>query len=359
VLGAKKPFQPETRARDVPMGGDGNPVWTFRDLLPDLARTYGVQVIADAYWQAGWYLDPRSVASAEPIALFELLDRLVGSSHRWDRVRDLIRLRSRTWFLDRPREIPLRLIRRWKASCDDKGALSLEEYVEIACSLTDTQLLSLNLVRRDTGLPDEVESAATMRHALRLYGALHPAQRATLWRGAALPVAQMTPLQRELFAASLCETRVARAVSSFREAAQREPFDGSRRAPWQRRFELITGEPLATGSLSLTAQPLLRTTVKRGGVIVRRTTGPLPAAGGAESPAPAGSAAGAIAVAPPAGTREVGSAPAAPRDGARGSHPDTLPEEVIRQPVTNGSFVFHHGSETPDSVHLTVARVAR
>jgi hypothetical protein len=39
--------------------------------------------------------------------------------------------------------------------------------------------------------------------------------------------------------------------------------------------------------------------------------------------------------------------------------PDTLPEEVIRQPVTNVSFVFHHGSETPDSVHLTVARVAR
>jgi hypothetical protein len=53
--------------------------WQLRDLLPDLARTFGVQFISDAYWRMPPGLSVTAL-SAEPVALFELLDRATG---RW------------------------------------------------------------------------------------------------------------------------------------------------------------------------------------------------------------------------------------------------------------------------------------
>jgi hypothetical protein len=324
VLGATKPFQPETTSRVVPRVSGGTPLWSFRELLPDVARTYGVHFISDAYWEVGWYVDPKSVASAEPKALFALLDRLARPGHRWDRVGELIRVRSRTWFLDRPREIPLRLVRRWKARFDRNGGLSLDEFVEIARGLTETQLLSLDSVRRDTGLED-LDAAWKARYTLQLYGALSPAQRELVWRGSVLLAAQMTPLQRELFAASLNDARVARVAPSFRVAQQRSrPM----RIPWAQ---------LATGTLSLTTQPLLRTIVKRGGAVLRQTTEPVP----------------------PAGTPGVGSAPAAPNPGVPGGAPGPPSEEVRRWPLMEVSFHFRYGSQTEDTVRLTVAPAVR
>ena len=83
-----------------------SPRWRLRDLLPDLARTYDVPIIADAYTTTMIGLVLREGLPTEPTALFVLQDNLAGFSYRWDYRDRLIRLRSRTWFLDRPREIP-------------------------------------------------------------------------------------------------------------------------------------------------------------------------------------------------------------------------------------------------------------
>jgi hypothetical protein len=136
--------------------------------------------------------------------------------------------------------------------------------------------------------------------------------------------------------------------NSLKEALQREPLAASVRDPWRRRFELISREPLATGSLSLTARPLLRTTVKRGGVVSRQTTEPLPPAGSAAATASPASGAGPVAPPPPAGVSAVGE-----RAGSA-----TPQEEVIRRPVTDVEFVFRYGPGTSDTVRLTVAAKA-
>src|SRR3954464_14055411 len=111
------------------------PQWSLYALLPELARTYGVDFIADSYWSSAPALGLGSLPQ-EPTALYALLDDAAGSHHRWDRVPtkwvggSLIRLRSRTWFLDRPREIPLRYVRRWREEMARRGSVSLEAYLE-------------------------------------------------------------------------------------------------------------------------------------------------------------------------------------------------------------------------------------
>src|SRR5207248_671840 len=91
------------------------------DLAADVARAYDVQILSDSYWPDA--VSIQSAFTGEPIALFSLLDRYAGFTHRWDHHGGggpsggagprVIRLRSRTWFLQRPREVPLRLVRRW------------------------------------------------------------------------------------------------------------------------------------------------------------------------------------------------------------------------------------------------------
>src|SRR5207253_1144771 len=83
VVGVKKPFQLTVKPRRKPFGSGTLPL-RWRDLLPDLARTYGVQFLSDAYWTSSPRADELP-SSSEPAALFTLLDRLAGPTHRWDR----------------------------------------------------------------------------------------------------------------------------------------------------------------------------------------------------------------------------------------------------------------------------------
>jgi hypothetical protein len=215
VLGARKPFEPEARPQtDHPNGPPGSgstpPV---QALLPELARRYDVSFIADSYWSTPpAYGFPRA---GEPISLISVLDRLARPSHRWDCGADaedaaskqhpagrrLIRLRSRTWFLDRPREVPLRFVTRWRALQEQYAALPMDTYLEMA-ALRDEQLGSLSGLTAAGVLPRELPDLTEVypaRFALRLYASLTPAQRQALEQGSFLLVAQMSPAQRELF----------------------------------------------------------------------------------------------------------------------------------------------------------------
>jgi beta-lactamase regulating signal transducer with metallopeptidase domain len=199
VFGARKRFKAEPLAPANHLGVIPHFRGRFlRDLLPDIARTYGVQILADSYRTtplAGTGLP------SEPIALHELLDRLVMHTHRWQGKGNLVLLQSRTWFFDRPLEVPLRLVRRWKALSDQYGLLPLSECVAMANTLTDAQLdmESLSRVALEADMALDSYNVGRAAPALRLYAALSATQREALWRGQSIPVARMTSRQRELF----------------------------------------------------------------------------------------------------------------------------------------------------------------
>jgi hypothetical protein len=169
---------------------------------------------------------------AGPVSLSELLEPATADNHRWDRQGRLIRLRSTSWFLDRPREVPLRLVRRWQALVDQHGALPIEAYTEMVATLKPPQLATLSAVTEQVGLPHEIGSAGFHHNALQFYTALSPAQHQALWRGGRLPVLQLTPAQRSLF------------LKALRALTRRRPTDP---------------EQLAAGAVSLRIRPMLRT----------------------------------------------------------------------------------------------------
>jgi hypothetical protein len=202
VFGARARFKPEPKSPRDRTGREAGPRRPLRELLPDVARTYDVQLISDAYWSSSPSLDVASV-SGEPVSLFQLLDRSAWFTHRWDRRDRLVRLRSRTWYFLRPREVPLRMARRWKEIGEREGALPLDEYLTMATQLNEGQWGSLSAVAHDLELPPIGPLYPSHRPALRLLAGLGPAERQALLRGRPLPMAQMTPPQRELFLAAV------------------------------------------------------------------------------------------------------------------------------------------------------------
>src|SRR5207249_3544654 len=111
-----------------------------------------VDFISDAYWSSAPALYANRLTT-EPMPLYQLLERAAGLSHRWDQRGRLIRLRSRRWFLDRAREVPLRLARRWLTLIDQHGALPIEAYTEMVATLTDLQLEGIFYVVNILGFP--------------------------------------------------------------------------------------------------------------------------------------------------------------------------------------------------------------
>jgi hypothetical protein len=202
LLSARKPFKPDLKAIRARLDPKDAPL-RFTDLLPEVACIYDIQLLSDAYWSAPRLL-PTDLPTDPSTALFALLDRLAEAHQRWEHDGRLVRLRSRTWFFDRQREIPLRLVRRWRELWQRYRALPLDASLQEA-SLTDVQLKSLNELCERDELPRELGGLFPVRHALRLYGSLAPAQRQALWSGRPLPFAQMTPRQRALFQALVQE----------------------------------------------------------------------------------------------------------------------------------------------------------
>jgi hypothetical protein len=197
VLGAKQFFRPVLQQKPGNSGSEV-PKDKFLDLLPEIARIYGVDIISDAYGisNSDYSYDPNS-----PVSLASLLQEMVGERYRWDRRDRLLRLRNRIWYLMRPPEVPLRLLQRWIQTYSQHGALFLQDYVEMATALTDRQRSELTKSERVTYLPayHEFCHASGVRDVLRLYASLTPQQRNALQRGQVLSPRQLDPPQRERF----------------------------------------------------------------------------------------------------------------------------------------------------------------
>src|SRR5205814_1819182 len=114
VLSATAALRIKAEPHPNPRWPEATPFWRVPELLPELARLFHVNFISDSYWNAP-VIPVSSLGSGAPETLSSLLDRVAGTHYAWacqDENR-LISLRSRAWYLDRPSEIPLRLIERW------------------------------------------------------------------------------------------------------------------------------------------------------------------------------------------------------------------------------------------------------
>jgi hypothetical protein len=207
VLSVKKSFQPDTRPYVDPLFPSvSRTIRLLPELLPELARTYDVNFIADSYWsgvRGGSFSGPLS-AGMRP--LFEVLDGLTGVYYNWDRRGSLVRIRHRRWFLVRPREIPLRTVRRWTSLFDRLGALPLKEFVLSATTLTDLQLEGLLVFSQRGVFPphmNDLQALNESRSMLRLYARLSPAERQALQAGKSLMMAQLSPALRPFVLAQL------------------------------------------------------------------------------------------------------------------------------------------------------------
>jgi hypothetical protein len=204
MLGKKRRLQqmPTAASEQSPMGNDIDSYEGGLAML--IARTYAVNVISDAYWNPS--LIKRIIPySSEPSALFRTLDQLVGSSHRWDRRGDLIRLRSQTWSMDRQREVPLRMVRKWMAYHHQYGAMPLQAYLDDVAALNNGQMDLLPSLVRQLKLPSELNTIPPHRYLIRLYAALTPTQRQLLWQGRRISAAELTPDQTKSAVAALTQ----------------------------------------------------------------------------------------------------------------------------------------------------------
>jgi hypothetical protein len=202
VFGAIAQYRP---LRSSPPLGTGPPAAekSFQEYLPALARLYHVSFLADAYWGS-----PRlgsDALPAEPTPLYALLERLMSSTHRWDRRDRLVRLRSRTWFMERPCEVPLRLVRQWNNLSAQSGALSLDTFATCAATLSDGQTDSLNYLIEVAGLSKDFAMVPAGRQGLRFYATLTPGQRQALWLHQPVVLARLTRAQRALMVETLHE----------------------------------------------------------------------------------------------------------------------------------------------------------
>src|SRR5262249_25282711 len=115
---------------------------TTADILEALHRVSGLPIVADFYTR----LYPPAALAVEDQPLLEALDRLAESmGMRWNEdattrgAGGWLLFRSASFFQDRLKEVPNRLLSRWSASRREHGELTLDDLVEIA-QLPDAQL---------------------------------------------------------------------------------------------------------------------------------------------------------------------------------------------------------------------------
>jgi hypothetical protein len=109
---------------------------TSAEVLEALHRASGVPIVADYYTR----LFPVSTVSCENQRLSEAVNRLADTMRlRWRKEGEWLQFRSASYFQDRLKEVPNRLLNRWAAARRRRGYLELDELLEIV-SLPDPQL---------------------------------------------------------------------------------------------------------------------------------------------------------------------------------------------------------------------------
>jgi hypothetical protein len=184
------------------LGGEVTPPKvTTADVLEALHRSTGMPIVADYYTR----LFAADTASVQAMPLFEALDRLADATRlRWNKEGDWLQFRSASFFNDRLKEVPNRLLTHWAASRRQHGALTLEDVVEIA-QLPDAQLDADDVAegaKECFGLAEwTLGRKRLLRPHLRYLAGLTPAQRQAALSSTGLPFTGMSLSQQQEFIA--------------------------------------------------------------------------------------------------------------------------------------------------------------
>jgi hypothetical protein len=187
-------------------GGDGGEVLpdgkvTTADVMEALHRATRMPVVADYYTR----LYPLASVTVRNRSLFDTLNQLADAMHlRWTKDGGWLQFRSASFYDDRLQEVPNRLLSRWEASRHQRGALSLDDLLEIG-QLSDPQLDASGMAegaRLCRGLAEwDLARRRTLRPHVRYLAQLSPAQRQAAQSVKGLPFTQLTLPQQQQFIA--------------------------------------------------------------------------------------------------------------------------------------------------------------
>jgi hypothetical protein len=194
------------------LGIDGinSPLRPLGVLLHALHEETGAPLISDSFSRARARNLHTLTGGPGGAPMWQFLLRVSHDlGYEWEKRNGVIRLRSRRYALDREREVPERLLRPLRESAARRNGFDLEELAGLAAALSDDQAWHLDRYwNHYFPLPEAMPPAAPGRFAtvaphLRLWASLHPPQRQAALTAAGLPVARMSPPQRERFRQAL------------------------------------------------------------------------------------------------------------------------------------------------------------
>jgi hypothetical protein len=168
-------------------------------VLEALYRATGRPIVADYYTK----LFRADTVQVQNRPLAEVLNQLAEAmGMRWSRDGSWLQLRSATFYDDRLKEVPNRLLARWAARRREHGALTIEELMEIV-RLPDAQLDAASMAegaKEIWGLAEwDIARPSMQRPHFRYLAEFSPAQRQEAMSASGLEFAKMNLSQQQRF----------------------------------------------------------------------------------------------------------------------------------------------------------------
>jgi hypothetical protein len=178
------------------------PKLTSADVLEAVHRATAMPIISDFYTR----LYTREVVSVRNRTLFDALNQVADALRlRWNREGQWLQFRSATYYHDRSKEVPNRLLRHWEMARRQHGVLALDDLAEIV-QLPDEQLDGADMAegaKECWGLAEwELARDQDLRPQLRYLAKFTPAQRQEAQSPAGLALTKMTLAQQQQFIAN-------------------------------------------------------------------------------------------------------------------------------------------------------------
>jgi hypothetical protein len=170
---------------------------TTADVLEALHRASGLSIVADFYT----HLYSPTAVSVNGQSLFAALNHLADAMHmRWHKDDRWLQFRSVSYYDDRAKEVPNRLLSRWASARRQHDGLPLDDLVEMA-QLSDAQLDSRFVAEGIEHCWGLAEWSLARNHEgrphLRYLAQLTPAQRELALSAPGLPFSRLSPTQQQ------------------------------------------------------------------------------------------------------------------------------------------------------------------
>lgn len=180
---------------------------TTADVWEELHRRTGMSIVADSYTR----LYPVPPVTVEKAPLFDALCKVSDEMRvRWKKDGEFLLCRSTSFFWDKLKEVPNRLLEHWRADREQQGGLPFADLLELA-GLSDSQLDSRIVGEgvthcwglREWDLLGRPVGYDSPRPWLRLLAELPEEKRLRTLQPEGLPVGSLTPQEQQGVAAAM------------------------------------------------------------------------------------------------------------------------------------------------------------